>query len=69
MIKPETVKDQDRFPAYFVNAISQQNFRTLFREFIKHTFQFIIEAVLRIINSIFCWGMNVQNNDMTPATS
>jgi hypothetical protein len=39
------------------------------REFIKHTFQFIVEIVLHIINFIFCRGMNIQNNDTTPATS
>jgi hypothetical protein len=38
----------------------------VFREFIKHTFQFLVEAVLHIISFIFCWSMNVQNNDMTP---
>jgi hypothetical protein len=29
----------------------------VFREFIKHTFQFLVEAVLYIISCIFCWGM------------
>jgi hypothetical protein len=38
----------------------------VFREFIKHTFHFLIEAVLHIISFILCWDMNVQNNDMTP---
>jgi hypothetical protein len=41
----------------------------VFRELIEHPFQFLIEAVLHIIIFILCWGMNVQNNDMTPATS
>jgi hypothetical protein len=27
----------------------------VFRKFIKHTFQFLIEAVLHIISFIFCW--------------
>jgi hypothetical protein len=40
----------------------------VFWEFIKHTFQYLIEAVLHIISFIFCWSMNVQNNDMTPLT-
>jgi hypothetical protein len=40
-----------------------------FGEFVKHTFQFLVEAVLRIISFILCWGMNVQSNDMTLATS
>jgi hypothetical protein len=38
-------------------------------EIIEHTFQFLIEAVLHIINFILCSGMSFQNNDMTPATS
>jgi hypothetical protein len=38
----------------------------VFREFIKHTFQFLVEAVLHIISFIFSWSMNVQNNYMTP---
>jgi hypothetical protein len=41
----------------------------VFGEFIEHTFQFLIEAILHIINFIFCWGMNVQSNDMTKVTS
>jgi hypothetical protein len=28
-----------------------------------------IETVLPIINFILCWGLRVQNNDMTPAIS
>jgi hypothetical protein len=32
----------------------------IFREFIENTFQFLEEAVLYIINFIFCWGMSVQ---------
>jgi hypothetical protein len=39
----------------------------VFREFIKHTFHYLVEAVLRIISFTFCWSMDVQNNDMTPA--
>jgi hypothetical protein len=30
----------------------------VFREFIKHTFQILIEAVLHIIHFIFCRSMN-----------
>jgi hypothetical protein len=41
----------------------------VFMEFIKHTFQFLIEAVLHIIRFIFCWSMIVQNIDITPATA
>jgi hypothetical protein len=41
----------------------------VFKEFIKHMFQCLVEAVLDIISFIFCWSMNVQNNDMTSATS
>jgi hypothetical protein len=36
---------------------------------IYHTFQLFVEAVLHIISFIFCWSMNVQNNDMAPTTS
>jgi hypothetical protein len=38
-------------------------------EFIMHTFQFLVETVLISSLFIFCWGMNTQNNDMTPVTS
>jgi hypothetical protein len=31
----------------------------VFREFIKHTFQFLVEAVLHIISFIFCWSKKV----------
>jgi hypothetical protein len=41
----------------------------VFWEFIKHTFQFLVEAVLHIISFIFCWTMSIQNYDITPATS
>jgi hypothetical protein len=41
----------------------------VFEEFIKHTFQLLVEAALHIISFIFCLGMNFQNNDMTPAAS
>jgi hypothetical protein len=41
----------------------------VFREFIKNTFLLLVEAVLHIINCILCWGMNIQNNDLTPGTS
>jgi hypothetical protein len=41
----------------------------VFKEFMKHTFQFLIEAAPHLINFIFCWDMNVQNNDMTAVTS
>jgi hypothetical protein len=34
-------------------------------EFIEYTFQFLIEAVLHIINFILYSDMNVQNNDDT----
>jgi hypothetical protein len=37
-------------------------------DFIEYKFQFLLEAVLDIINVILCWGMNIQNNDITPAT-
>jgi hypothetical protein len=38
----------------------------VFREFVEHLFQFIVEAGLHSMNFIFGWGMK---NDMTPATS
>jgi hypothetical protein len=40
----------------------------VFREFIKHMFQFLIEAVLHIINFVLWWGVDVQNNNMNSAT-
>jgi hypothetical protein len=52
------------FPAYFGIEI-YQNLYMVFMEFIKHTFQFLVEAVLRIISVIFCWSMNIQNNNDT----
>jgi hypothetical protein len=48
---------------------SPKNVHILFKVFIEHTFQFLVEAVLYIISFILCCSMNVQNNDMTPATS
>jgi hypothetical protein len=33
------------------------------------TFQFLVEAVLHIISSIFCCVMNINNYDVTPAIS
>jgi hypothetical protein len=36
---------------------------------IEHTFQFPVEVVLHIISFILCCGMNVQNNNITPATN
>jgi hypothetical protein len=41
----------------------------VFREFIKHKFQFLAEVVLRIITIILCCGMNIQNNDILCVTS
>jgi hypothetical protein len=41
----------------------------MFREFIEHTFEFLMEAVLHIIDVIISWFLNVQNNGMTPAIS
>jgi hypothetical protein len=35
----------------------------------EYTFQFLVEAVFHIISFILCWGMNVQNNDMSPMKS
>jgi hypothetical protein len=40
----------------------------VFSEFIEHMFKFLIEAV-HVINFILSWGINIQNNDITPATS
>jgi hypothetical protein len=37
-------------------------------EFIKYAFYFFVEVVFLIINFILCWGMNIQNDDITPAT-
>jgi hypothetical protein len=41
----------------------------VFKEFIEYSLQFLIEAVFHIISFILCWGMNIQNNDMKPATA
>jgi hypothetical protein len=38
------------------------------REFIKNLFLFFMKPVLYIISFIFSWGMDIQNNDITPAT-
>jgi hypothetical protein len=35
----------------------------------EYTFKFFIEAALHIISFIFCWGMNIQNSDITPAVA
>jgi hypothetical protein len=42
---------------------------SLLWQFNKHVFQFLIADVLHIISFIFCWGMNIQNNDITSASS
>jgi hypothetical protein len=39
------------------------------REFIKHTFKFLVEAALHIVNFVPRWRMGIQNNSMKPATS
>jgi hypothetical protein len=36
----------------------------MFREYIKYTFQFLVDAVLHKVNFILCWNMIIQNNDM-----
>jgi hypothetical protein len=36
----------------------------VFKKFIHHMFLFPISADLQIINFIFCWGMNIRNNDI-----
>jgi hypothetical protein len=41
----------------------------VFWEFIKYMFQFLVEAALHIIYFILCWGMNVQNKDISLVTS
>jgi hypothetical protein len=41
----------------------------VFRKFVEYTFQFLTEAVFRIINFILYWGMNIQNNNMKPTIS
>jgi hypothetical protein len=42
---------------------------TAFSELIKIPFQLLVETVLHKINIILCWGMIVQNKDITPRTS
>jgi hypothetical protein len=39
------------------------------REFIENIFEFFMELVVYIINFIDRWGMNIENDDITPATS
>jgi hypothetical protein len=41
----------------------------IFMEFFKYTLQLLVEAVLHIVGFIFRCSMNVENNDMTSATS
>jgi hypothetical protein len=41
----------------------------LFRELIKYMLQFFVEPVFYFIDFIFCRGVNIENDDMTPATS
>jgi hypothetical protein len=53
-------------PTLILKSHNQKN-HMVFREFIQQ-FQLLIEAVLHIINFIFRWDMNIQNN-MPPATS
>jgi hypothetical protein len=50
-------------------SFSVVSFHMVFREYIEHILHFLIETVTHINNFILCWGMNVQNNDMTLATS
>jgi hypothetical protein len=50
---------------YIGIQISYQSFLMVFTEFIEYTFQFLVDAVLHIINCILCWGMNVQNDGIT----
>jgi hypothetical protein len=40
-----------------------KNFHMVFREFVEYIHQFLTEAVLHTINFIFCWAMNIQNNE------
>jgi hypothetical protein len=58
----------ERFLGLFRNISLKISFlRTLALKY-PNTFQFLVEAALHI-DFILCWSMNVQNNDMTPATS
>jgi hypothetical protein len=38
-------------------------------ELIKYLFQLFVESVFYIINFVLCWGMNIENNDITPVIS
>jgi hypothetical protein len=51
------------------SAISQQNFHTVFIQFMEYTFYFFMETVYCIINFILCWYMNIQNNDILSITN
>jgi hypothetical protein len=40
----------------------------LFREFIKHTFQFLVKAILHIFNFVLSRSRDIQNNKMKPVS-
>jgi hypothetical protein len=41
----------------------------VFGEFIEYLCQFILEPVPYINNFVLCWGIDIKNDDITPATS
>jgi hypothetical protein len=41
----------------------------VFKEFMEYMSQLLAKAYLHIIHFIVCWGINVQNNEITTATS
>jgi hypothetical protein len=51
--------------SFFLNHLTEFSYGIW--EFIEYPYKFLIETVLSFF--FFCWGMNVQNNDMTQAVS
>jgi hypothetical protein len=53
----------------FRNICWKMSFLRTFALKYPNTFQFFVEAAHHVIDFILCWSMNVQNNDIKPATS
>jgi hypothetical protein len=41
----------------------------ILREYIKYMFWFFADPELYVISFVLWWGINIQNDDITPATS
>jgi hypothetical protein len=59
-----------KMPFLVTLALKSPNkmFIRVYSKFTEYMFQFLIEAVIHT-NCILCWCMNIQNNDITRATS